>query len=954
MPNTCCVTNCRGNYDAENKVAVFSFPKVEELKLKWIQAIPRRDLVVTKNTKVCEKHFTDDDIERVSTFYKESTGETLIAKLKKPRLKEGATPKIFPHCPSYLSSTKVARDGPEVRKLNLEEQHLHKAIADSLLTKEQYDNKFSFQNFVEMQNCFTINEVPPFWSIIHKDKHIIFLSLVITDCVPCITYAITINDVLQLSISYKGQNLSKHKDTKLPIKVSNFNQVLDILKNYETNVINYDNPLDDNLYFVTSSLKKSMNLVEDKFKFLIEFFIEQLHLLKLNPVRYRYSSNMLIFSSLLFHISPQAYKFMRHSGNLILPDPSTIRKVSSMLRSSPVYEQQDKYFLSYAKQIFSKISDGDHNVFLLLDEIHMKPFMDYKGGNIVGNSYDNANLATSAHVFMLNSISSSFKDVVHIVPVSHIVAEDLFTLLKKIILALEEIGFKVMGIVTDNNSINRKAVSNFNNPPQFQVQYQHPADEKRPLFYLIDSVHLIKCVRNNWINQKNGYFMYYPQFEGEENSVQTASFSVLRKLYDIESSELLKFGIGLTRKALWPTNLERQNVSLALKIFSSNLVKGLLELGEKHSLMHYGDTANFLNIFCTWWDIANVKTVTKGKHKNNPMAEPITDSLNDIKKEFLKKFIAWLDKYEKMDSNNGRFSRETHSALRQTSQAFLSVTEYCCNNLNMSYLLLGKIQTDKLESRLRQYRSMSGDQYHISIRQLYETENKLRISRELKLISHTSGSFDIDLFDNCDQDENSVEIIDDFFQDIEVSNSDIDKVADSLPVITYLAGYCSHSAHKNVKCYKCRKKLLTDKEMDVDNFKLIKSCDRGGLLYPSEFVTNIVLHIYIVTQKLISEKYELQFLKVQNQRNLVMKLVEELLMSKDMWDFSVCSSGYTFEKVIAKIMKSATNTLLNNYCKIKNDKQKGSKTKKKRKLETLSEIKNTSSLLEKKTKTNTK
>ncbi|GBO42376.1 hypothetical protein AVEN_90225-1 [Araneus ventricosus] len=136
---------------------------------------------------------------------------------------------------------------------------------------------------------------------------------------------------------------------------------------------------------------------------------------------------------------------------------------------------------------------------------------------------------------------------------------------------------------------------------------------------------------------KNGYFMYYPQFEGEENSVQTASFSVLRKLYDIESSELLKFGIGLTRKALWPTNLERQNVSLALKIFSSNLVKGLLELGEKHSLMHYGDTANFLNIFCTWWDIANVKTVTKGKHKNNPMAEPITDSLNDILERVLKK-----------------------------------------------------------------------------------------------------------------------------------------------------------------------------------------------------------------------------------------------------------------------------------------------------------------------------
>ncbi|GBM98751.1 hypothetical protein AVEN_108077-1 [Araneus ventricosus] len=109
--------------------------------------------------------------------------------------------------------------------------------------------------------------------------------------------------------------------------------------------------------------------------------------------------------------------------------------------------------------------------------------------------------------------------------------------------------------------------------------------------------------------------------------------------------------------------------------------------------------------------------------------------------------------------------------------------------------------------------SMSGDQYHISIRQLYETENKLRICKELKLISHTSGSFDIDLFDNSDQDENSVEIIDDFFQDIEVSYSDINKVADSLPFITYFAGYCSHSAHKYVKCYKCRKKLPIKKWM---------------------------------------------------------------------------------------------------------------------------------------------
>lgn len=52
MPNTCCVTNCNGNYNAENKVCIFSFPKDEELLQKWIKAIPRENFVVTKNTKV--------------------------------------------------------------------------------------------------------------------------------------------------------------------------------------------------------------------------------------------------------------------------------------------------------------------------------------------------------------------------------------------------------------------------------------------------------------------------------------------------------------------------------------------------------------------------------------------------------------------------------------------------------------------------------------------------------------------------------------------------------------------------------------------------------------------------------------------------------------------------------------------------------------------------------------
>jgi hypothetical protein len=51
---------------------------------------------------------------------------------------------------------------------------------------------------------------------------------------------------------------------------------------------------------------------------------------------------------------------------------------------------------------------------LLMDEIHIQPYMNFKGGNIVGNSFNNSSLATAAYTFMIFSITSNFKEVIHI------------------------------------------------------------------------------------------------------------------------------------------------------------------------------------------------------------------------------------------------------------------------------------------------------------------------------------------------------------------------------------------------------------------------------------------------------------------------------------------------------------------------------------------------------------
>lgn len=250
---------------------------------------------------------------------------------------------------------------------------------------------------------------------------------------------------------------------------------------------------------------------------------------------------------------------------------------------------------------------------------------------------------------MIQSILSNYKDVVHILPVQTITAEILFEYLHKIITNLESLGFTVICVSSDNNSINRRAMSMFCSPPKQAFLYEHPVDPSRPLFFIRDAVHLFKCIRNNWVNQKNPNRCLFPPdfhvnlpvspqnelivggvldeddaFLDEENcglgdstflpgdSFKTASFFTLKKIYEIEMNEIVKHCHTLSQKALHPSSMDRQNVKLVVQIFNDHVVEGLLQAGLIYNLSHYSETADFLKIILTWWEIMNVRSPFKG------------------------------------------------------------------------------------------------------------------------------------------------------------------------------------------------------------------------------------------------------------------------------------------------------------------------------------------------------
>lgn len=98
--------------------------------------------------------------------------------------------------------------------------------------------------------------------------------------------------------------------------------------------------------------------------------------------------------------------------------------------------------------------------------------------------------------------------MLHILPVAKITAKILHEFCKKVILEVESMGLRVIAVITDNNSLNRKMMSFFSEKQEVSIVYPHPADNNRPLFYVVDPVHILKCIRNNWMNKKTKEYAF--------------------------------------------------------------------------------------------------------------------------------------------------------------------------------------------------------------------------------------------------------------------------------------------------------------------------------------------------------------------------------------------------------------------------------------------------------------
>ena len=402
---------------------------------------------------------------------------------------------------------------------------------------------------------------------------------------------------------------------------------------------------------------------------------------------------------------------------------------------------------------------------------------------------------------------------------------------------------------------------------------------------------------------------------------------------------------SLTVTALHPNNTQRQNVSLALKIFDDKNVSALAEFGKRFQCNVSG-TQNFILTIVQLWKILNVKHPLKGRHLNDEFCEPIR-SLHDGKLHWLSMFYDWLCAWEKLQlqPRQGCLSKETMFALKQTVLAAKFLSEYLLRDVHCNYVLLGKFQTDNLEFRFGQYRQMSGANYNVSVTQVMESEKKLRILSVMKLVTHSNGEITVrDFIAGCraevDGNETEHKCNDNLtaFASVLTECDDVCISDSELSALVFVAGYVGFKLKRKLSCVDCRLELFSEKALECElpsdeSFNYIADIDRGGLTWPTDLLLNIVVQSIIAFKCLVSQKHATHFNLAENQRAITSGVALQRCLS--VLDISgKCSGcGVSMTDTATLCIRTVCNIALNNYTKNLTDGQTKSKTL--RKLSTL-------------------
>jgi hypothetical protein len=248
------------------------------------------------------------------------------------------------------------------------------------------------------------------------------------------------------------------------------------------------------------------------------------------------------------------------------------------------------------------------------------------------------------------------------------------------------------------------------------------------------------------------------------------------------------------------------------------------------------------------------------------------------------------------------------------------ISEYLLRQ-GFQYVLTGFMQSDPLEKRFGVYRQMSGSNYFLGVKQVYENEQKLKLCNLLKHSGLSVRDINLTLDSHSDNEYALIETaIDNYILSLDTKLS-LNK--HELNIICYVGGYVSYTLLKSSKCSACEILLLCEgtlPEFDLSGEEnataFLTLMSRGGLRIPSDAVYVICCWCYTIFVHLKQEHNWALFVKESSPATVFVSIVKLKLPGNcDIYSTSCCLNGHRFAIYLDDIIRRFFNALMSGYVK---------------------------------------
>ena len=358
----------------------------------------------------------------------------------------------------------------------------------------------------------------------------------------------------------------------------------------------------------------------------------------------------------------------------------------------------------------------------------------------------------------------------------------------------------------------------------------------------------------------------------------------------------------LSKTVIMPTNILRASAKLAFSLFSDSTVAAL-KYHVTHDHPEWAGTYNFLSFVTDLVKICNIRSQNVGKRTRDDQKTPfysVSDSrLTELceKADFFKKWRS---------SKKPGLSSETFTAVENLCKVVYNLIVTLLSDFNFRFVLTGFLQSDPLESRFGRFRQMSGGNFFISVKQIIQSEKKIRLS---SILHHSGISLD------------RINVSDDVSPHVEQCNSftldDLPSIQlkdSELQIVYFVAGYCSKRVQSRVKCTECLKLFICDSKLPVvdEPNDFFSSLNRGGLRAPANEVFVICYTAYEIFCRIKNSNKFVEFLRVSSPRSVFISTVFDYLIDNDMCVIS-CTLGHNLKDFVMTVISVFFNCLARNF-----------------------------------------